>query len=188
MADKCFEVQSRLDDYRRGAVPSDEVSEIEAHLAVCPLCHGICEELESLATTLRAAPPPAMPPAAHLSRLNKAVAARTSSKRALGRLLGSLRERLRDWWHHPLSERAVTWAGAAALLCLGLWLGSHLRGLASATDLIRQSSLVSLSTRDGGDTGEIGRLSGGVGRTHRLSSDDALSPVRAGNSERRASR
>jgi tetratricopeptide (TPR) repeat protein len=137
MVGKCSQIQRCLDDYRQGVLLPDAMEVIESHLASCPMCQGVYEEREALAALLRAAPELPQPSTAHLAVLNRAVAEHIVQRGPMSALLAGPITRIRDWWHHPLSERTVALAGAAALLLLGVWMGGAMLGPTLSGDASR---------------------------------------------------
>jgi hypothetical protein len=60
---KCSEVHTNLGALVLGGLEAEEEAEVQRHLAFCPTCRDKLQQFEEVSQALRAAPPPAAPPA-----------------------------------------------------------------------------------------------------------------------------
>ena len=60
---RCAEIHPSLAAFVLGGLESEEAVEVRRHLASCPRCQDELHELQKVNRALRAAPPPATPPA-----------------------------------------------------------------------------------------------------------------------------
>jgi anti-sigma factor RsiW len=58
----CEELHGRLTDYAEGALDAETCAALEAHLAGCPACAALRQDLADLSRLCRQEPPSLMPP------------------------------------------------------------------------------------------------------------------------------
>jgi anti-sigma-K factor RskA len=120
--------------YVLGALPAEECTGFEAHMAECPACQDDVADLQVAADALPVSAPPVLPPPELKGRIMAIVESEAALLAAAGERAdrpaapaAPARER-RRWWHGLTLRPALAAACAAALLLVGGLGGALLSG------------------------------------------------------------
>ena len=115
---QCIDLSPQMLEYLAGTLPDDRLAEIRAHLAECAACRDDVDASAELWNELGAAPAPRPESARMRARFDAALQGYIDGQ-AESRVLTALKPSRPSWQSQPW----VQFAGAAALLVLGVALG-----------------------------------------------------------------
>jgi anti-sigma factor RsiW len=120
---QCTDLGPQMLEYLAGTLPDDRLAEIRAHLAECAACRDDVDASAELWNELGAAPAPRPESARMRARFDAALQGYIDGQTE-SRVLTALKPSRASWQSQPW----VQFAGAAALLVLGVALGQFVTG------------------------------------------------------------